>query len=109
MLRHCVEAARRREEIKERFTTVKQVFFSYITEGSLVDTRAYKPYILAGPPLRRLVLDPLAVYTLTTIRDIFLITRLIETKHSPSTFPKKNKPILVKNVHAHTNTFKGSA
>ena len=41
VLHHCVEAARRREEIKECLTTVKQVFFSLSTEGSLVDIRAY--------------------------------------------------------------------
>ena len=51
--------------MKECFTTVKQVFFVYTTEGSLVDTRAYKPYTLAGPPALRLVLDPLAAYTST--------------------------------------------
>ena len=36
-------------EIKECFTTVKQVVFSYTTQGSLVDTTAYKPYTLVGP------------------------------------------------------------
>ena len=60
MLRHCIEAARRREEIKECLTTVKQVFFHYL-EGSLVDQRAYKPYTLVGTPALGLVLDPLAV------------------------------------------------
>ena len=55
------------EEIKEYFTAVKQVFFSYTTQGSLVDTRAYYPYTLVGPPVRRLGLDPLAVYTSTTV------------------------------------------
>ena len=49
MLRHWVEAARRREEIKECLSTVKQVFFHY-QEGSLVDHRAYKPYTLVGHP-----------------------------------------------------------
>ena len=60
MLRHCVEAARQREEIKECLTTVKQVFFHY-QEVSLVDHRDYKPYTLVRPPALRLVLDPLAV------------------------------------------------
>ena len=44
LLRHCLNAARRREEIKECFTSVKQVFFSYTMEGSLMDT-------LVGPPV----------------------------------------------------------
>ena len=56
----CVEAARRREELNECLTTVKQVFFIY-QEGHLVDRRAYKPYSLVGPPALRLVIDPLAV------------------------------------------------
>ena len=30
-----------KQEIKEWFTTVKQVFFSFTIEGSLVGTRAY--------------------------------------------------------------------
>ena len=60
MLRHCIEAARQKEEIKECLTTVKQVFFHY-KEGSLVDHRAYKPYTLVGPPAFRLGLDTLAV------------------------------------------------
>ena len=34
--------------------------------GSLVDHRANKPYILVGPPVRRPVLAPLAVYSSTT-------------------------------------------
>ena len=42
VLRHCVETARQREEIKECLTTVKQVFL-LCQEGSLVDHRAYKP------------------------------------------------------------------
>ena len=60
MLCHCVDAAKRREEIKECLTTVKQVFFHYQV-GSLADLRASKPYTLVGPPALRLVLDPLAV------------------------------------------------
>ena len=36
-------------------------------EGSLVDTRAYLPYTLGGPPVWGLVLDPLAAYTSTTV------------------------------------------
>ena len=42
---HCLEAARRREDIKECLTTVKQAFFCY-PEGSLVDHQAYKPSTL---------------------------------------------------------------
>ena len=49
MLRHCLEAARRREEIKECLTTSKQVFFHY-QEGNLVNHQAYKPYTLVGTP-----------------------------------------------------------
>ena len=60
MLCYCVDAAKRREEIKECLTTVKQVFFHYQV-GSLVDHRASKPYTLEGPPALQLVLDPLAV------------------------------------------------
>ena len=67
MLHHCVEAARRREEIKECFTTVKQVFFSCTMEGYLVDTQAYQPFTLVGPPVLRPVLDPLNAYTSTTV------------------------------------------
>ena len=46
---------------------VQQVFFLLSTEGSLVIIGAYQPYTLVGPPVRRLVLDPLAVYTLKTV------------------------------------------
>ena len=60
VLRHYVDGARQREEIKECLTNVKQVFFHY-QEGSLVDRRAYKPYTLVGPPALGLILDPLAV------------------------------------------------
>ena len=67
MFCHYIDAARLREVIKECFTTVIKVYFSYTMEGSLVDTRAYQPYTLAEPPVRGLVLDPLAVYTLTTV------------------------------------------
>ena len=67
MLCHCVKAARRREEIKRVFYYCQTSVLSYTTEGSLVDTRAYKPYTLVGPPVRRLVLDPLAVDTSTTV------------------------------------------
>ena len=38
-------------QTKKCLTTVKQVFFSYTTEGSLVDIGAYQPYTLAGPPV----------------------------------------------------------
>ena len=48
-------AARRSEEIK--------VFFLLSTERSLVINRAYQPYTLVVPPVRGLVLDPLAVYS----------------------------------------------
>ena len=36
-------------------------------EGSLVTIRAYQPYTLVGSPVRRLVLDLLAVYSSRTI------------------------------------------
>ena len=68
MLRHCVEAARRREEIKECLPTVY-----HYQEGSFVDHQTYKPYTLVGPPALRLVLDPLAV--------IFLDNRLYMLNH----------------------------
>ena len=42
------------------------VIFLY-NGGILVDYRAYKPYTLVRPPVRRSVLDPLAAYTSTTI------------------------------------------
>ena len=48
-------------------TTVKQVFFSFTTEGYLVDTRVYQPFTLVGPSVLPLALDPLAAYTSTTI------------------------------------------
>ena len=48
--------------------TVKKLFFSYTTEGSLVDTGAYQPYTLAGPPVWRLVLAPLAVYNIVALK-----------------------------------------
>ena len=49
VLRHCLEAARQREEIKECLITVKQVFFSLSLEGSLVDIWAYQAYTLGDP------------------------------------------------------------
>ena len=42
-------------------------WFSYTTDWSLVDTRAYQPYTLVGTPVWRPVLDPLAVYASATI------------------------------------------
>ena len=44
---------KRHQFLKECFTTVKQVFFSYTTEWYLVDTPAYKPFTLVGPPVLR--------------------------------------------------------
>ena len=32
-----------------------------------MDTRAYQPFTLVGPPVLRLVQDPLAAFTSTTI------------------------------------------
>ena len=46
---------------------VQQAFFLLSTEGSLVITRAYQPYTFVGPPVRELVLDPLAVYSSRTV------------------------------------------
>ena len=46
---------------------VQQVFILLSAEGSLVITRAYQPYTLVGPPVRGLVLDPLAVYSSRTV------------------------------------------
>ena len=40
-----------RINIKECLTTVKQVFFSLPTKGSLVDIQAYQPYTLLGHPV----------------------------------------------------------
>ena len=56
-----------KETIKECFTTIKQVFFSYTTDGFLVDTKAYQPYTLVGPPVWRPLLAPLAANTSTTV------------------------------------------
>ena len=40
------------------------------------NTRAYKPYTVGGPPAWRLVLAPLAVYSLTTVY-IFSVTEIL--------------------------------
>ena len=59
--------------ITKRKFTVKQVFFHYQV-GSLVDHRGSKPYTLVGPPVLRLVLDPLAVLLLNN--RLSMITHL---------------------------------
>ena len=46
---------------------VQQVLFLLLTEGSLLTIRAYQPCTLVGPPVRRLVLDPLADYSSRTV------------------------------------------
>ena len=46
--------------------------FLLSTEGSLVITRTYQPYTLVGPPVRGLVLNPLAVYSSRTSIHIAL-------------------------------------
>ena len=51
---------------------VQQVFYLLSKEGSLVITRAYQPYTLVGPPVRGLVLDPLAVYSSRTVHKCSL-------------------------------------
>ena len=53
---------------------VQQVFFLLSTEGSLVITRAYQPYTLVGPPVRGLVLDPLAVYSSRSMYSFWTFT-----------------------------------
>ena len=42
-------------------------YLKWLTVGSLVDLRAYKPYTLVGPPVWWPVLAPLAVYSSTTV------------------------------------------
>ena len=58
---------KKRKYHKRVFNFVQQVFFLLSTEGSLVITRTYQPYTLVWPPVRGLVLDPLAVYSSRTV------------------------------------------
>ena len=45
------------------------MFFFLYKSVTLVDNGAYKPYTLAGPPVKGLVLALLAVHTLTTFYE----------------------------------------
>ena len=58
VLCYCTDTAKQREGIKRVLTTVNQCSFFLSTEGSLVDTRAYQPYTLAGPTSIGLVETP---------------------------------------------------
>ena len=59
----CSQAKGRNKRV---FNYCQTSVLSFSTVGSLVDHRAYKPYTLVGPPVRRPVLAPLAFYSSTT-------------------------------------------
>ena len=58
---------------------------SLSTVGSLVDHRAYKPYTLAGQPILRQVLAPLAVNSSTT--DYVYLYECMKVLVSSARFP----------------------